>query len=169
MAREWSKSVMEMGVMKGLKAKAATTLRTSTQWDMLQKIDPSMPSTKFRKMQVDMTKGQAALYIQLRTGHAPLNKHLHRMKAINSPICTGCSDAHESVEQFLLDCPKTARLRAKLTATLGREARSIRTLLSHPKALKPLMAFIGKTKRFGEVYGTMILPEPAVKTKRKEG
>lgn len=67
---------------------------------------------------------------------------------------------HETVKHYLLDCLKTSRLWAKLTAELGREARSLKTLLSNPKGLKPLMIFIGKTGRFGDTYGTMILPEP---------
>lgn len=115
-----------------------------------------------------MTKGQAALYIQLRTDHAPLNKHLHRIKVVNSPVCTGCNRVHESVKHYLLDCPKTSRLRARMTSELGREARSLKTLLSHPKALKPLLVFIGKTGRFGDDYETMALPEPAKKSGKRK-
>lgn len=56
-----------------------------------------------------------------------------------------------------------------MTDTLGREAQLIKTLLSHPKALKPLMVFIGKTGQFRKDYGTMTLPEPiAKKEMRKE-
>lgn len=42
---KWSKSAMGMGIMKQLKAAASTTLRSSKQWEALQRIDPSMPST----------------------------------------------------------------------------------------------------------------------------
>lgn len=166
---KWSKSVMEMGMVKKLKEKATLTLRASKQWDILNRIDPSMPLTRFRKMQVDLTKGQAAIYIQLCTGHAPLNEHLYRLKAINSPVCTGCNRAHGSVKHYLMNCPRTVRLWAKITEALEREAWSIKTLLSHPKALKPLTVFIGISGRFGNTYGTMVLQEPAAKKgKRKE-
>lgn len=158
---------MDMGVMRRLKKAVTTTLRSSKQWHALQKIDPSMPSTKYRKMQADMTKGQAALSIQLRTGHAPLNRQLHRMKLIDSPVCTGCNRAHETVKHYLLDCPKTSCLRAKISDALGREARSLKTLLSHPKALKAVLIFIGRTGRFGEAYGTMVLPEPKPKKRKR--
>lgn len=124
-------------------------------WGKLQKIDPSMPSTRFRKMQIKMTKGQAALYIQLHTGHIPLNKHLHTFQVINSPVCTACGMGHETVKHYLLDCPATERKRACMMAKIGRETRSIVTLLSHEKALRPLMKFIRRMKRFGEEYGTM--------------
>ncbi|KAF7967641.1 hypothetical protein HWV62_33627 [Athelia sp. TMB] len=133
---------------------------------MLERVDPSMPSTKFRKAQAEMTKGQAALYIQLRSGHAPLNKHLHRIKAKDSPICTGCNLAHETVRHYLLDCPATHRLRNEMMYSLGAESRCLRTLLSHPNALKPLMKFVGKTGRFGDNFGTMEVPDPVKKTKK---
>lgn len=155
----WNKSAKDMGMMRNLKARAAVVLRTSKQWAGLVKIDPSMPSTRFRKMQVEMTKGQAALYIQLRTGHAPLNKHLHKLKAKDSPVCTGCNMAHETVKHYLLDCPATSRIRAKMMYELGTETRSITMLLSNKKALKPLLKFIGRSGRFGEAFGTMELPE----------
>lgn len=51
------------------------------------------------------------LYIQLRTGHAPLNHHLFRIKAVNSPVCTGCNWGHETVKHYFLDCLATSRLR----------------------------------------------------------
>lgn len=157
---QWNKSAMDMGIMKGLKKRAVEALRNSEQWVKLSKIDTSMPSTRFRKMQVGMSRGQAALYIQLRSGHVPLNKHLWKLRVKDSPICTGCNMAHETVKHYLLDCPATSRLRSEMWEKLGREARSIQTLLSHPKALKPVLKFIGKTGRFGEDYGSMDLPEP---------
>lgn len=138
--------------MRQLKEKASVTLRTSKQWSELELVDPSLPSTRFRKLQVTMLRGQIALYIQLRTGHAPLAKHLYRLKTIDSPGCKACKNAHETVKHYLLDCPATERYRAGLVKALGRESRSIRTLLSHPDALKPLMEYIGKTGRFGDTY-----------------
>lgn len=79
--------------------------------------------------------------------------------------------AHESVKhQYCLpDYPRTSRLRAKLTMALGREAWSIKTLMSHPEALKPLVLFIASTGRFGERFETMILPEPAKKSGKRKG
>ncbi|KAF7966260.1 hypothetical protein HWV62_39401 [Athelia sp. TMB] len=126
------------------------------------------PKTKEIRIQVqaEMSKGQAAIYIQLRTGHAPLNKHLHRIKAKNSPVCTGCDMAHETVKHFLLDCPAYERIRQDTLGVLGTEARSIQTLLSHPVALKPLMKYIGRTGRFGDEYGTMEVQDRPKKKKK---
>lgn len=57
-----------------------------------------------------------------------------------------------------LACPATFRVRARMTAELGSEIRSVKILLSHKKALKALLRFIGRTGRFGDDYGTMELP-----------
>lgn len=120
---------MEMLVMKRLKGNATTTLRISKQWDALQleRVDLTMPLPRFRKLQVDaVTKGQLAeIYIQLRTDHAPLNRHLHHTKSIDSSVCTIGNRAHETVKHFLLNCPKTSKLRA--TRGIHRQARTIRT------------------------------------------
>lgn len=106
-----SESAMEIGVMKGPKKRATAVLQSSKQREKLEEIDSSMPSTKFRKVQVGMSRGQAALYIQLCIGHVPL----------------GCNTAHEAVKHYLLDCPANARMPAIMWAKVGREARSIRT------------------------------------------
>lgn len=82
----WNKSVMEMGVLRKLQEKASE----------LQIIDLLKLSTKFRKMQVNMTKGWASYtssYIPV--SHVPLNRQLHRMKLIDSPVCTVCNRAHK--------------------------------------------------------------------------
>lgn len=71
-----SESAMEIGVMKGPKKRATAVLQSSKQREKLEEIDSSMPSTKFRKVQVGMSRGQAALYIQLCIGHVPLDKHI---------------------------------------------------------------------------------------------
>lgn len=78
-----SRSAMEKAMSKQLKEDAVKVLRESTHWVRLHEIDPSMPSTAFRKSIVarKMTRGQGVLswHIQLRSGHAPLNGHLHKI------------------------------------------------------------------------------------------
>lgn len=112
---------MEMAMVKELKKDTAKVLHKSKQWAQLKDINVSMPSTRFCKAVVKMTKGQAALYIQLRTGHAPLNRHLHRIKATDSPVCPACNNAHETVHHYLLICPATERHRRELTYMFGRD------------------------------------------------
>ncbi|KAF9007851.1 hypothetical protein BDQ17DRAFT_1178234, partial [Cyathus striatus] len=49
---------------------------------------------------------------QLVTGHIALNKHLHRIGKVASPMCTKCNtNSPESVDHFLLRCPAFANQR----------------------------------------------------------
>lgn len=153
-----SKSALDMTLMKRLKAESVTVLRGSKQWNRLQDVDPSMPSTAFRKTIVarNMTRGQGTLYMQLRSGHAPLNGHLHRIRVKDSPICEACGGAYETVKHFLLDCPATNGYRRPMLSALGLASRpEIKYLLGHRKAIKPVFKFIERTRRFKDDFGAL--------------
>ncbi|EJD36174.1 hypothetical protein AURDEDRAFT_74519 [Auricularia subglabra TFB-10046 SS5] len=44
-----------------------------------------------------------SIIIQLRMGHVPLNRHLHRVKKHAHPTCNACGAVSESVRHFLLE------------------------------------------------------------------
>ena len=50
------------------------------------------------------TRNQTSLLVQLHTGHAPLNKHLHRLSRADTDICGSCREHIESVAHYLLEC-----------------------------------------------------------------
>lgn len=153
-----SKAALDMTLMKRLKTESVEVLRGSKQWTKLQDIDPSMPSTTFRKTIVarNMTRGQATLYMQLQSGHAPLNGHLHRIRVIDSPVCAACEGAFETVKHYLLDCPATNGYRRLMLSALGLETRpEIKYLLGHRKAVKQLFKFIERTRRFKDDFGAL--------------
>jgi zinc-binding in reverse transcriptase len=50
----------------------------------------------------------ASLIFQMRVGHTPLNSFLHRIQKVDSARCPACGDPRETVEHFLLRCPKYA-------------------------------------------------------------
>ncbi|THH16335.1 hypothetical protein EW146_g4286 [Bondarzewia mesenterica] len=52
---------------------------TSKRYARLNRIDPDLPSPSFLKLvrSGELTRGQASLLFQLRTGHVPLNRHLN--------------------------------------------------------------------------------------------
>ena len=155
-----SKSAMDQAMLQALKQSAVRVLRKSKQWLKMKEVDPSMPSTAFRKAVAGMTRGQGSLYIQLRTGNAPLRAHLHKLKAIDSPICQACNNAYETVKHYLMDCPATQGYRRALVWAVGRESRSLKTLLSHKDAIRPLFKFIARTGRFNNDYGQLELKDP---------
>ncbi|KAJ6597497.1 hypothetical protein DFH09DRAFT_904133, partial [Mycena vulgaris] len=89
---------------------------------------------------------------QLRAQHAPLSKHLHRLKKSPTPLCLCCGTVDETVDHFLHFCPAHAAARSRLYAA-GRTARHTKNLLSSPKSLPALFAFIQESGRFHAVYG----------------
>lgn len=93
--------------------------------------------------------------MQLRTGHAPLNKHLHTIGKADTPICPACNEHRETVMHYLVDCPAYENLRIALTDALGRAARSVAVLLGRAYAIEPLFKFIAGTRRFEESYGDL--------------
>ncbi|KAJ3978991.1 hypothetical protein F5890DRAFT_1421969 [Lentinula detonsa] len=97
--------------------------------------------------------------IQLRSGHAPLNHHLHRLKKAGSPSCPHCDltgrQVRETVKHFLLECPAYQRERFHLRRKTGQAAYSLQHLLSEEKTIAHTLRYIGGTKRFQHVYGNI--------------
>src|ERR1700761_4614550 len=132
---------------KLLHKEASEMFAKSPRYQRIYSIDPSMPSNQYRRLTADLSRSKLALLTQLRTGHAPLNKHLHRISRSESPLCPKCHQEDETVKHFILTCPSYERLRNTHLHTLGRGALSLKYLLTSPKALKPLFAYIASTKR----------------------
>lgn len=97
----------------------------------------------------DLPRHAATAIAQLRAGHTPLAAFLHRITAAESPDCPMCNQP-ETTEHFLLLCREyrehRTALREQLRAMkLGCDSH---TLLTNPRAFKPLADYIGATKRF---------------------
>ena len=104
--------------------------KRSLRYDHMATIDSSLPSRAFTKLMKHLGKKQSSLYVQLRTGHTPLNKHLYRFKCSDTPLCLQCNDEHpESVHHFLFECQRYDRERHILCTRLGQKALSTRCLL----------------------------------------
>ena len=124
------------------------------------RIDPCLPSSAFMRLISPLPRRQASLLIQLRTGHAPLNYHLHCITKADSPSCPQCGHPRETVAHLLLDCPEFEGARARMRFKLGTGATSLQYLLTNPKALPPLFRFLHDTQRFATPYGNILLPTP---------
>jgi hypothetical protein len=134
--------------------------RRSKRYNKTKLIDDTLPSNKFLELVHRLPRNQSTLLIWLRTGHAPLNYHLHRIRAVESPECEACrTETEETVRHYLLECPAHERARRTLQKKLGiRKAGSIPHLLSSRKATEALMAYADETGRFVESLGTLIEP-----------
>ena len=97
---------------------------------------------------VRIPRHMASLIFQLRTGHAPLNNYLHRFKCVDSARCPACGEGRETVEHFLLRCPKYAHERWTLLKHVKDNTPRLEDLLSNPKTILQLICYIDATERF---------------------
>ena len=120
---------------------------SSPHFHHMSSIDPSLPSKSFMKLIGGLQKRQAGLYTQLRTGHAPLNKHLHRFKRSDTPNCLQCGDTTpETVHHFLFTCPRYDREKFIMERDVGRKVYHTAYLLSNANAKTRLLRYINETK-----------------------
>ena len=84
--------------------------------------------------------------VQLRTGHCMLNKYLYRIGKKDSPECT-CEHGIESVEHYLLECPKYQGQRAELREAVKPGDMTVAKLLGNCKTFKHTMEYIRATGR----------------------
>ena len=101
----YSKSALKQTHRAVLKAVASTMFESSPRCAARRPIDPSILSSKFQSLIQGLPHHHASLLMQLRSGHAPLNKHLHRIGSVESPTCRACEEAQETVLHLLLLCP----------------------------------------------------------------
>lgn len=143
------------------KTEASDIWKASKQHARMEKIDPSMSSATYHKLIAQLPRRHAALLIQLRTGHAPLQAHLHRIQRADSPKCPSCGHAPKTVQHYLTQCATYHRKRNKLAQEIGGRASCLLpSLLSVPAAIKPLFRFIHATCRFTHTLGDLTTTEP---------
>ncbi|KAI0650233.1 hypothetical protein C8Q79DRAFT_872849, partial [Trametes meyenii] len=85
---------------------------------------------------------------QLRTGHAPLNKHLYTIGRADSMLCPFCHAAPETVMHFLIQCPALRHHRAALARSVPPASFTMNNLLGSARCLDALMRFIDASGRF---------------------
>jgi hypothetical protein len=76
----------------------------------MRRIDAAWPGKHTRRMYDDLSKRQASILAQLRTGMTLLNRYLHNIKAVETNICD-CSKVVESREHFILHCVRWSEQR----------------------------------------------------------
>jgi hypothetical protein len=96
--------------------------------------------------------------VSQRTGHAPLNKHLHCIRKTESSHCPHRLRIQETVHHFLLSCPFYRRERNILINVLGRKASSISYLLTDPNATPHLVRYVNVSGRLKTTPGEVPLP-----------
>ena len=87
-----------------------TRWENSPRYGKMSNIDETFPLKKYWKIRNTLTRAQASLTMQLRSGHIPLNKFLHRIKKIEFNKCLMCFQimhqaTPETVKHFFFECP----------------------------------------------------------------
>ncbi|KAJ5569007.1 hypothetical protein N7450_011493 [Penicillium hetheringtonii] len=134
-------------------------------------LDAALPGKHTNFLYDNLSRRQAALLIQLRTGHARLNRYLQRMGHLENNTC-GCgtdSDDGETVEHFLFHCPDWNQLRQEMklrmgsrygdtSYALGGRSRKV-DLDGHPvdeaQSWKPNLSVVREVLRFVENTGRL--------------
>ena len=120
----------------------------SKRYQRMKLTDPKSPSPTYIKLISQLPRKTASLITQLRTGHVPLNKYLHRIGRAQSPTCQACRMDIESTHHYILQCPAYEEHRHKLRFETGGYTLDIRRLMTKPKPLAALIKFIARTHRF---------------------
>ncbi|EJD40023.1 hypothetical protein AURDEDRAFT_70675 [Auricularia subglabra TFB-10046 SS5] len=89
-----------------------------------------------------------SIIVQLQIGHAPLNRHLHRIKKHDHATCDACGAAPESVRHFLLECPAYNPQRQRMMLALGRGYDRLDALLSTRTGIAATLKYAAATGRF---------------------
>ncbi|OAQ62543.1 reverse transcriptase [Purpureocillium lilacinum] len=70
-----------------------------------KRMDKALPGSHTRALYDTLTKREAKVLAQLRTGMSALNGYLHRIGVADSDVCD-CGQAAETIEHFLFRCKK---------------------------------------------------------------
>ena len=86
----------------------------------MRRMDAAWPGDHTRSIYDNLSKKQASVLAQLRTGLTTLNEYLHLIKATETGLCD-CGEAIESREHFVFHCVKWSEQRHILRAWMGSE------------------------------------------------
>lgn len=135
----------------------------------MREINESMPSGNYIKIIDKLPRNSIAILTQLRTGHAPLNNFLHKIKRSNDPTCHVCEMERETVKHLLIRCPRYDHMRLKLQQHYRQRDLLRKTLLSNPKTLKMLFEFLNEMERFKATYGVFTTPKQEERRQKDRG
>ena len=122
-------------------------------------IDANFPFNRFRTNLFKLTRQQASLIMQIRTGHIPLNKHLRRIMKADSDKCPKCNTRPgdnpvvESVNHFVFDCTAHEVARRELIAKTGRRHFNLSDIMTSTDNMKALVMYINRTRRLKDEQG----------------
>ena len=156
-----SRSAARQAFNEELKKRWRKGLEQSPRWPKIRSIDSTAPSHNFRKITSHLPRRHVAILTQLRTGHAPLQRHMHHIRPDEfvDATCPACGQREETVQHYLLQCRKYADSRHRLEQAVGRAGRDLSKLLTNKAMFEHLFTFINETQRFKATFGDVNVPK----------
>jgi len=150
-----SRSAKKQALRAKTKQSYIRHFKSLPRYKKIERIDPSAPSNKFRKMTASMTRRQKSILIQLRTGHIPLQAYLHKIHKAETPICQQCHEEPETVSHYLRRCQKYKEQRKVLKESTGERDDISWDVLGRPQTIRQVLKFVADTRRFEETHGDL--------------
>ena len=119
----------------------------STRIERMNRIDPDFSPSGFQKLIKSLNRNESTLINRLRSNHLPLNAFLHRILRGDSPTCSKCNNADETIRHYLFECAAYRPIRRETLDGLGRNSRETRFLLSTKKGIEAVLRYVKATKR----------------------
>ena len=115
--------------------------------------DPDFPFNNFRRKLFNLSRQQASIIMQIRTGHIPLNFYLKRIGKLESDKCLKCAEGPanaqvtETINHYIFECQAYDEARQSLIAKIGRRSFNINKIMKNADYMKALVTFINRTGR----------------------
>ncbi|KAF7363687.1 RNA-directed DNA polymerase from transposon X-element [Mycena sanguinolenta] len=93
----WGRSAVQQYLNSYRKTVIERQWRASPRYARTMQYDTKITAGSYITLADNLPRSLAVLLLQLRSGHVPLAKHLHRIQKADSPICPCCRQADESV------------------------------------------------------------------------
>jgi hypothetical protein len=97
---------------------------------------------------------QPSIILQIRCGHFPLNKYLHRINKSETDRCQACANLLEdllpieSINHYIFDCPAFDIAREELIEDIGFDNFHLAEMMRNTDHMKALIKYINRTRRF---------------------
>jgi hypothetical protein len=129
-----------------------------------KRVDAALPGKHTRLLYAHLSRKEAGVLAQLRTGMARLNGYLHRIGAAPTDQCA-CGQATETVDHFLFRCKKWTAYRTEMLECTDTHRSNISFYLggkspSDKKDWTPNMAAVRATIRFAMATGRLDTNQP---------
>ena len=133
-----------------------------------KRVDTALPGKHTRQLYDRLTRKEAGVLAQLRTGMARLNGYLHRIDVAESDQCA-CGQARETVDHFLFRCTKWTAYRSEMLQCTDVHRSNMSFYLggkspSDDKNWMPNMEAVCVTIRFAIATGRLDASQPQEET-----